>query len=157
MRKLWAVICVLMLMCECANAESVVYVTASKLNGRDEAAFDAHVESHFYRGEALDVVGYSGDWVEVVGGETGTVFVHSSYVINTEVIPVDNTAYTVTSKGRVHVRKLPNGSHARWVYNGDVLVATWLTDGWAFVGNGWVSMKYLEARIHGNEENACHE
>ena len=60
-----------------------VIVTASQLNGRADPRKSASIEAVFDKDDILDATGkWSGDctWIEVKGGETGTVWVKITYV-----------------------------------------------------------------------------
>ena len=62
----------------------------SVLNGRARPSVSSIKECRFYPGETLTATGETRKaWVEVVGGETGTVWVHEKYVRLPESAPKD--------------------------------------------------------------------
>ena len=57
----------------------------SVLNGRARPSVSSIKECRFYPGETLTATGETRKaWIEIVGGETGTVWVHGKYVNATE-------------------------------------------------------------------------
>ena len=76
----WAFVVVLLLILSSSAKCETLYCTASSLNGRASPSINARVEAHFEYGDELEVIGYNDNWIEVEGGETGTVFVSANYV-----------------------------------------------------------------------------
>lgn len=134
-------ICSLMLT---AYADSTtVYVVASELNGRSEANRKSSVEACFFRDDELDALGYQNGWVEVVGGETGTVFCKAEHLTEYDT----DARYKNTSGGRVFIhRELGDDSgdvnHA--VKNGKCVTITRVLFGYGYMGSGWVELSYFE-------------
>lgn len=132
--------------CVHANAESetqAVYVTASELNGREEPDMSASIEAHFYRGDELEAIGYKCGWVEVYGGETGTVWCKAEHLTECSV----DADYVNTSGGRVFIHaelgddsKSP--SHA--VESRKRVTFTRVLYGYGYMGKGWVEMRFFE-------------
>lgn len=123
-----------------ADAETL-YVTASELNGRARPSKSATVEAVFCRGDSVESTGaVHGDWVEIVGGETGTVWCSAKYLSTS----VRTEYYRNTSGGRVRIRTQPEGKACGWIEDGKRVQISSYIDDWGYVqGKGWVSMNYF--------------
>lgn len=124
-----------------ACAEETLYCTVSLLNGRAEPSKNAHVEAQFERGTELTVVGYSGEWVEVIGGETGTVFVCARYVAAS----LEDVKYQNASGGRVFIREAPGGKKTNQCVKANKIITVCASsNGWGYIdGCGWVDLSYF--------------
>lgn len=122
-------------------AEGDLYVTATKLNGRAKPTRKSSVEARFERGDAVTPTGQiHGEWIEVYGGETGTVWCHMDYLSELANLCV----YQNTSGGRVKIRKTPNGKHVNWLKNNAVVKIINVIGDWGQIEDvGWVCMQYL--------------
>lgn len=120
-----------------AGAETLT-VTASELNGRATPSKKGHVEAIFMRGDELDAVSIDGEWVEVIGGETGTVWCHADYLTESEPYKATNT-----SGGAVNVRSEPDGDRVGKVSAGESVTIERRVMGWGYTGSGWVMLKYF--------------
>lgn len=125
-----------------AAASTSLYCIADRLNGREKPTKNSGVGAYFEYGEELEVVGYEGDWVEVVGGETGTVFVSAQYVASS----LETTKYKNVSSGRVIVRDAPNGNKKKdYVKTKKTVTISAIIDDWGYIKNrGWVCLEYFE-------------
>jgi uncharacterized protein YgiM (DUF1202 family) len=124
-----------------------MYVTVSGsswLNGRSAPDTHSSVEARFAAGDTVDVYEVSGDWARVAGGECGTVWCDIRYLSATAPGGQPETC-TVNADGRVRVRETLDGSTVRWLRNGDTVQVQCRIDGWAYIGDGYVLEKYLEA------------
>ncbi len=125
-------------------------VTADLLNGRALPTKKAHIEARFDFGNYIQPTGsWSKDrkWVEVKGGETGTVWVRADYV--TEVYGIFE--YRNTADGRIKIRKKPvDGKLAGYLGKGKKVIITQIVLGWGRCKRGWINMEYLE-RINDDE------
>lgn len=101
----WIFIVILLLILSSSAQSETLYCTASSLNGRASPSMNARVEAHFEYGDELEVIGYNDNWIEVEGGETGTVFVSAKYVASS----LEKTKYQNISGGRVIIREEPDG------------------------------------------------
>ena len=134
--------------CEEEYVESIDYgtlmVTASVLNGRRLPTKNAPVEARFDFGDKITPTGeWSHDkkWVEVKGGETGTVWVRLSYV--TEEWGV--FTYRNTSTKKVKIRKGPvNGKLVGYLGANKTVDIDQVVLGWGHCKRGWIDMTYLE-------------
>ena len=125
-----------------------VHVSAdSYLQGRSTPSTKGQVEARFMRGDALEVVEYGGEWIRVIGGESGTVWVYGDYVRASEP-DAEPTTYTVTGNGRVHVRQTPepDGAHVRWAEVGEAVTVYGMAGGYAQIDGGYINADYLEAQ-----------
>ncbi len=127
-----------------ASASSTpVYVSASELNGRAEAGMEARVEASFFLGDELEALGFQNGWVEVIGGETGTVWCKAEHLTEYAV----NDTYKNTSGGRVFIHRelgddSKNARHA--VENGRRVTITRVLFGYGYMGSGLVDLGYFE-------------
>lgn len=122
---------------------TTVYVTASELNGRAEANKKANVEARFFRDDELEAVGFTVGWVEVIGGETGTVFSKAEHLTEYAI----DAKYQNTSGGRVFIHcelgdNSRDANHA--VENGKSVTITRVLFGYGYMGSGWVDMRCFE-------------
>ena len=95
MKKFFVLILVAFLLFSTTKAETV-YVRISDdsyLNGRAEPHKRAEVTMKLYNGDSLEAVGFHGEWIEVVGGESGTSFCKAQYLSEIK----DPVLYTNTS------------------------------------------------------------
>ncbi|MEG0995652.1 MAG: hypothetical protein RSH26_01690 [Clostridia bacterium] len=133
-----------------ASAEDVIGTVYVKpdvspfLNGRTEQGLGGELEARFSPGDALDVVEYGDDWLRVLGGECGTVWVRGDYV--TSAAPgAAPEAYRVTG-GRLKLRDLPNGQFIRWLKDGSTVnIVGWSGDWAELEDGGYADGAFLEA------------
>jgi len=120
-----------------------IYVTASMLNGRAKPSKRAKIEARFDQGDALTPTGRLSkdlEWVEVQGGESGTVWVHIKYV--TERIGT----FTVINEnhGRVAIwSKKGGGRRKGYTRKGETLTIDRVLMGWGHCQKGWVDLEYF--------------
>lgn len=118
-------------------------VQTKLLNGRATPRKRATIEARFDLGDTLLATGeWSKDhqWVEVAGGETGTVWVYISYVSERKHYYVKNVDYR-----KVKVRKWPVvGKVTGYIYRGQTVDITQTVLGWGKTDKGWVDLFYLE-------------
>ncbi|MEG1776939.1 MAG: SH3 domain-containing protein [Clostridia bacterium] len=120
-----------------------VYVMASELNGRAEASLKATVEARFYRGDELEALRYQLGWVEVVGGETGTVWCKAEHLSEYAV----EAEYANKSGGRVFIHaELGDDSKdgKRAVECGKRVTVTRVLYGYGYMGKGWIDLSFME-------------
>lgn len=121
-----------------------VYVLVNQLNGRATPSRKATVEAIFDQGDKLQPTGqWSKDhcWIEVEGGETGTVWVNIRYVSESLL------GYEVTnvSDTKVKVRKHPvNGGVKGYIRKGKTIELTQIVLGWGRYSGGWVDLSYFD-------------
>lgn len=125
-----------------ATAETLYVCTSGDdLNGRAAPSKNADIEMRIPNGDIVEAVSYSGGWVEVLGGETGTVWCKAEYLSSTQ----EAAEYRNSSGGRVFVRDGIEGAKTGLVVqaNGIVTVARQI-NGWGYIGKGWVNLKYFD-------------
>ena len=110
------------------------------LNGRSQPDKHASVEAHFDNGDQVEAVSTSGGWVEVVGGETGTVWCKAEYLSSSA---LEGALYRNTSGGRVFVRSEPCGAKTGRVEANKTVTVQNVVDGWGYIGTGWVDLSYF--------------
>lgn len=125
------------------------------LNGRAAPRKKASIEAFFDFGDILVPTGYwSKDhkWVEVAGGETGTVWVYIQYVS-------ERSHYKVTNEnnGTIKIRKWPVvGKVTGYVKHGQTIDIEQKVLNWGKTKHGWVDLDYFveevnSQNIHGLE------
>lgn len=118
-----------------------VYVTANRLNGRAAPKKKSHVEAMFDYGDKLSATGkWSRDhkWIEVEGGEGGTVWVDIRYVSE-----IKQPAVIMTDVTKVKIRKTPfDGRVSGYLKHGKELEVDQVVLGWAHCDKGWIDLGY---------------
>lgn len=119
-----------------------LYVTAKLLNGRAKPSKKSMVEARFDRGDILEAWGWSEKhhWIEVTGGEMGTVWVCWEYV--TERLD-ESTWYNATGS-KVKIRKEPFGTVIGYLPKDKDIVVDRIVLGWGHFSKGWVDLSYFE-------------
>jgi len=119
-------------------------VTADLLNGRMWPTKKSSVQAVFDYGDVLEPTGNMSsdlEWLEVYGGETGTVWVKIRYV-SERIMPyrVINEDYT-----RVKIRSKPSAdSRLRgYVKKGKTIEIDRVVLGWGHCKRGWVDLSYF--------------
>jgi uncharacterized protein YgiM (DUF1202 family) len=128
-----------------ANETCTMYVhvrDGTYLNARHDATKDSAIEMRLHAGDAVEVTGIDGRWAQVKGGEAGICWCCVDYLA-TYPPEVDAILYTVVSNGRVRVRATPGGETTRYLHDGDTVTVRFITDGWAYLGDGYVMDEYL--------------
>lgn len=125
-----------------------VLVTATRLNGRAKPRKSSRVEAIFDYGDTLYPTGKwskNHEWIEVEGGETGTVWVSIQYVTE-EMRPREMRNAIV---GRIKIRKKPiNGKLAGYLGEDKTVMIDRILLGWGHCEKGWINMDYLEEVIY---------
>lgn len=123
------------------SAAETLFCTASTLNGRAEPSKKARVEAQFSYGDEMEVVGYTDNWIEVVGGEIGTVFVSAKYCASS----LEKVKYENTSGGRVIIRESPEGKKKNdWIKANKKITISAEIGGWGYIADrGWVDLSYF--------------
>ena len=127
-----------------ADAAGFLKVTAKLLNGRSEPRKTASQEAFFDHGDILYATGaWSNDhkWVEVEGGETGTVWVSIRYVTErANAFKAKNANYD-----KIKVRKWPEtGKVTKYIYRGQTVTIKKVILGYGLTRWGWVDLYYFE-------------
>ena len=129
-------------MAENGPETAVLIVQTRLLNGRSAPRKTASIEARFDYGDTLIETGEwskNHEWVEVEGGETGTVWVHINYVS-------ERTHYTVTNEKHktVKVRKWPfTGKVTHYIKKGQKIDIEQVVLGWGKTKWGWVDLDYF--------------
>ena len=116
------------------------------LNGRSAPRKTASIEARFDYGDTLTETGEWSEnyqWVEVEGGETGTVWVHINYVS-------ERRHYFVTNEKHktVKVRKWPVvGKITHYIKKGQVVDIEQCVLGWGKTKWGWVDLDYFVEEV----------
>ena len=120
---------------------TTLVVTVDELNGRAEPTTKSNIEMRLYKDDEVTFVSYDDGWVEIIGGETGTVFCKAEYLSEKD---ANLGTYKNTSGGRVHVRDSIEGKRISSIAaNKNVEVSSIILN-WGYIGNGWVDLEYFE-------------
>ena len=120
-----------------------MYVIADVLNGRAHPTKKAPVEAVYDYGDQLQPTGRISrdcEWIEVLGGEAGTVWVHVNYVSERF------TDFEVTNlnNGKIKIRSKPTGGKLKgYVKHGKTIVIDRVVLGWGHTAKGWVDLEYF--------------
>ena len=111
------------------------------LNGRMKPSTKSSVTMRLFNGDELEAVALAGEWVEVIGGESGTSFVKAQY-LNEIKSPV---YYRNISNGRVRVRKTPEGNQTvAWIPKNKCVKVSRQLMGWGRINDGWIDLQYFQ-------------
>ena len=121
-----------------------MYVMVNLLNGRASPSKKAKIEARFDQGDDILATGeWSEDhhWIEVVGGETGTVWVYADYVSeNKGHFYVINENYK-----QVKIRARPiDGKITGYLKRGKIIDVTSVVLGWGKTDKGWIDLMKVE-------------
>jgi uncharacterized protein YgiM (DUF1202 family) len=121
---------------------TTMYVSTRLLNGRAEPSKKSTVEARFDKGDALQAYGWSKNhhWIEVDGGETGTVWVWYEYV-NEQTS--DYSVWWNDYGHKVKIRKEPYGTVIGYLKAGKEVTITQIILGWGKCDKGWIDLRYL--------------
>lgn len=129
-----------------AEAEDIeyadLYVTADVLNGREWPTKKAQVGAIYDYGDTLKPTGrWKDEWVEVEGGESGTVWVHYKYV-SERILPFE---VKNENNGKIKVRSKPGGKGTvrGYVKRGKTIEIDQVVLGWGHFSKGWVDLEYF--------------
>lgn len=125
-----------------AMAESTtLVVTVDELNGRAEPTTKSSVEMRLYKDDEVTFVNYTDGWIEIIGGETGTVFCKAEYLSEKD---ADLGTYKNISGGRVNVRDSIKGKRINSIAANKKIEVSSIILNWGYIGNGWVDLQYFE-------------
>lgn len=120
-------------------------VTATMLNGRAKPTTKSTIEAFFDRGDLVEPTGKWSDdrqWVEVVAGETGTVWCAAGYLTE-----CPEPVYFINDYGAsVKIRRSPvDGKVVGYLKPDETLLITQVVLGWGKSDKGWINIGYLSA------------
>lgn len=118
-----------------------MYVTASLLNGRAAPSKRSTVEARFDRGDPVSAFEWDEKhhWIEVIGGETGTVWVWWEYLTER----TDEFWVWNDYGSKVKIRSEPFGKVTGYLKKGGELLIDQVLFGWGHSKRGWVNLYYL--------------
>ena len=126
---------------ETDDKQTSVYVTANRLNGRAMPRKKSHIEALFDYGDKLTATGkWSRDhkWIQVEGGEGGTVWVDIRYVSE-----IKQPVIISTNISKLKIRKNPfNGKITGYLKYGKELEIDQIILGWGHCSKGWIDLEY---------------
>lgn len=156
MKKILCLILVTLVLMGTVVAEEIeeqtyAYVMVELLNGRARPSKKSFQEAMFDYGDPLKETGeWSADhkWIEVYGGETGTVWVSIKYVSERkDVFTVRNEAYK-----RIKIRKTPvSGKITGYLKKGKELEIDSVVLGWGHCSKGWIDLS-LVAEVDNDDD-----
>ena len=117
------------------------YVTASLLNGRAKPSKKSSIEARFDYGDSITAIDWSNNhhWIEVNGGETGTVWVWWEYVTER----TDEFTATNNNSYKVKIRQEPGGRLVGYLKPGKTVEIDRVIFGWGHCSKGWIDLDYL--------------
>ena len=119
------------------------YVQADLLNGRAEPTKSSGIESFFDYGDIIEATGKWSDdyrWVEVYGGEPGSVWVKISYVSERK----GHCLFKNEDYNKVKIRKRPvQGKVIGYIKRGQSIDISQVVLGWGKCDKGWVDLSFL--------------
>ena len=136
---------VLVLLCGSVGLaeDGKLIVTASRLNGRAEPKKSSYKEALFDRADQVVPTGnWSKDhkWVEVKGGENGTVWCDIRYLTERW----DTFTACNDSRRTVKIRATPvGGKITGYLKAGKTIEITQVVLGWGKCSKGWIDLGYL--------------
>ena len=153
MKHVLAIILTIMIVISCISVGisedigdegSKVIVTATLLHGRVNPSKKSRVETQFDKGDILEATGKWSDdhhWIEVVGGETGTVWVYADYVNENN----SEYEYVINITGsKVKIRSRPFDGKVKAYLNRDKQIRVYrVILGWGKTKKGWIDMRYV--------------
>lgn len=127
------------------NTYTQLYVTANLLNGRSNPSKKSTVEARFDKGDVITATGkWSKDhhWIEVIGGETGTVWVYADYVNENDCEYI----FAINSRFKsIKIRTKPfNGKITGYLKKGHPIKVYRVVLGWGKTTKGWIDMTLVE-------------
>lgn len=113
------------------------------LNGRANPRKKAKIEAIFDEGDELTATGNWSDdhhWIEVIGGETGTVWVYADYVSEyRSYFYIVNQDYK-----KVKIRSRPfDGKITGYLKKGKMIEVSRVVLGWGKTPKGWIDMRLV--------------
>lgn len=120
-----------------------LYVNVSELNGRAMPNKNSHIESCFIRGDTLKPISLKHDWIEVKGGETGTVWCKAKYVSSFNGV----RKWKNISGGSVNIREEPSCESRKSgkIKANRIINIIAEVFGWGYIKDqGWVDLSYFE-------------
>ena len=120
---------------------TTVYVTANQLNGRVSPRKTSPVEVTFDKYFDTTCYGWSENhnWVEVQGGETGTVWVSYKYVTER----LDDFTVCNDYGQKIKIREKPYGKVIGYLKPGKELIIEQVLLGWGRSSRGWIDLYYV--------------
>lgn len=127
-----------------ASASEFLYVKADMLTGRYRPDIHSNKEAYFSNGELVEAIDVSKNgWVEVYGGESGTVWCKAEYLSSV----LEKTEWKNYTSGSVYYRAAPHPEAKRLgkIRSGKEIVVSSQVFGWGYIENkGWVNLEYFE-------------
>lgn len=121
-----------------------LYVNTRLLNGRQYPTTDSSREAFFEEGETVEAIQLNEKgWVEVYGGETGTVWCKAEYLSEQP----EPRKWKNTSGGSVNLRRNPSIEAKRVgrIKAGRIMRISAEIMGWGYIKDqGWVDLSYFE-------------
>lgn len=135
-----------------AEDKVLLRVTATQLNGRARPSTKSKVEAFWDYWDYVEATGkWSNDkeWIEVKGGECGTVWCSAKYLTEiSDPIKAKNTDYK-----SIKIRSRPeNGKVIGYLKKNKTVTITQVVLGWGKCRKGWIDMNLLTEIETDNKE-----
>lgn len=117
-----------------------MYILGNQVNGRDEPNRKGKISClPFNEGDSVKAIFWSKNhkWVEIKGGENGTMYVFAEYLTErTDIYKVKNAR-----SGKVRIRRTPiDGGVSGYVKRGQIVTIYQTIFGWGRTNKGWVDL-----------------
>lgn len=156
-KHFWIVIVIVVVLLTIARhgfGEETIRMTviASQLNGRAWPTTKSRQEAFFDYGDMVEATGkWSEDkkWVEIKGGEGGTVWCMAKYLTER------TDSFVASNEGRkaVKIRKSPvDGKVVGYLKGGKTVKISQVILGWGKCKTGWIDLSYLCEEVDSEDE-----
>lgn len=133
---------IFLLIANAAKAETV-YCIADKLNGRYAPSIKSSKEMRLFYGDEVEALKLNDNgWVEVIGGESGTVWCKAEFLS----VSIEPRKWKNISNGSVNIRKVPSleAKTCGRVKKNRIMWITAEVLGWGYIKDqGWVDLSYF--------------
>ena len=122
------------------SCELYVHTNGGDLNGRIKPDKHSPIESKFGNNDKVEAIDIQGNWIKVLGGETGIVWCSAKYLSE---VSERELYYINTSGGRVFIRNTISGEKIGYVNDNKTICVTNVINNWGYIGNGWIDLSFF--------------
>ncbi|SDY85854.1 C40 family peptidase [Tindallia californiensis] len=127
-------------------------VTASTLNIRSGPSTDSNLQGQLRIGNELQVIGESGDWLQIVDERSNKGWVHGDYINKIPNLP---SAYANTEQISIYTERKDSSGILKHLQKHDIVYIKDYKDGWYLViteseVEGWIKRNSVTLIINGN-------
>lgn len=148
MKRMVAILSILLLLGTATAESSKVWVLCqpdSYVNIRARPSSGSQKEGYAICGDSFETDGKtrSGYTHVFASVEAGEGWISNGFIVWDEPEEV-NTEMTISSKGRVALRRSIGGNRRKWGHNDDKLKVYWVSDEWSVTDQGFIKTEFLE-------------